>query len=243
MLQGLPGKRLGCWFFVRTVTPRSGHGTHPQGGTGEAGVQDKVSGQLWGWKTCCPAFKAFRRILSERNYLGSSNLLSSGLIFPLHCIFRTVGPPHRQPGWGLWDHRRGDLLSGGVNRRLSCLCPPGGGTTPSEARHQPRHRHRGPGLPAGRGLGDREWHHLLQRECGRTGHHQGKAEDSGPRVCVCGRGGWWVCRLSTWICHPCLSLLLLLQHIARNLMAFNNPNLVSYQPGGQNSNTGLTGLQ
>lgn len=189
MLQGLPGKRPGCWFFVRTVTSRSGHGTHPQGGTGEAGVQDKVSGQLWGWKTCCPAFKAFRRILSERNYLGSSNLLSSGLIFPLHCIFRTVGLPYRQPGWGLWDHRRGDLLSGGVNRRLSCLCPPGWGTTPSKACHQPRHRHRGPGLPAGRGLGDREWHHLLQRECGRTGHHQGKAEDSGPRVCVCGRGG------------------------------------------------------
>ena len=79
MLQGLPGKRPGCWFFVRAVTSRSGHGTHPQGGTGKAGVQDKVSGQLWGWKMCCLVFKAFRRILSERNYLGSSILLSSGL--------------------------------------------------------------------------------------------------------------------------------------------------------------------
>lgn len=184
MLQGLPGKRSGCWLFVRTVTSRSGHLTYPQGGTGKAGVQDKVSGQLWGWKTCCPVFKAFWGILSERNYLESSSLLPSGLIFPLHCIFRSVGPPHHQPGWGLWDHCRRNLLNGGVNRRLLCLCPPGGGTTPSEARHQPRHRHRGPGLPAGRGLGDREWHHLLQRECGRTGHHQGKAADSGPWACV-----------------------------------------------------------
>ena len=185
MLQDLPRKGPRCWLFWCTVTPRSGCLTCPRR-SGRAGSVPKPLDSCgvgryppWSWKPS-------KDPLQQRNYFGLSNSLSSGLTFPLHRSCRTVGPPHHQPGWGLWDHCRGNFLNGGICRRLLCLCPAGGGPTPSKARYQPRRRHRGSWLPAGGGLGDRERHHLLQRERRGSRHHQGKSAHSGlgPGTCV-----------------------------------------------------------
>lgn len=176
-------KRSGCWLFVRTVTSRSGHLTYPQGGTGKAGFKTKSQDSCGAGRRVAQFLKPSGESSQKRNYLESSNLLSSGLIFPLHCIFRSVGPPHPSAWLGSLGSLQGVISSmvESIGDYYACARLVGAPPPPKHAIN--RGIAIGPGLP-GRGLGDREWHHLLQRECGRTGHHQGKAADSGPWACV-----------------------------------------------------------
>ncbi|XP_063252292.1 solute carrier family 23 member 1-like isoform X5 [Prinia subflava] len=96
----------------------------------------------------------------------------TGALVPA-ALPRPVGNANGEPGRDLWHAGRGDLLHAGVRGRLLRVCPPVRGPAAAGARHQPRHRRGGRRLPPGWGLGHGQRHHVLQRERGGSGHHQG----------------------------------------------------------------------
>ncbi|XP_072722729.1 solute carrier family 23 member 1-like isoform X4 [Ciconia boyciana] len=98
---------------------------------------------------------------------------------------RPVGSANRQPGWDIWHLSWSDFLHAGVRGRLLCLRPPVWGPAAAEARHQPRHRGGRHRQPTGWGLGDGEWHHIVQRERGGPGHHQGRESNGDHCWCLC----------------------------------------------------------
>ncbi|XP_068857222.1 solute carrier family 23 member 1-like isoform X4 [Aphelocoma coerulescens] len=98
---------------------------------------------------------------------------------------RPVGNANGEPGRDLWHLSRGDFLHAGVRGRLLRLCPPVRGPAAAEARHQPRDRGGGHRLPPGWGLGHGQRHHILQRECGGPGHHQGRESNGDHCWCLC----------------------------------------------------------
>lgn len=116
MLQDLPRKGPRCWLFWCTVPSRSGCVLAlREEWVGQESMPKPLDNCRVGRYTA-GSCKLPKDPFWHRSYFGRSNAWSSGLTFPLHRFCRTVGSPHHQPGRGLWDHCRGNLLDGGVRR-------------------------------------------------------------------------------------------------------------------------------